>query len=115
MSSTEASVSTRGTTGAARVNGATPAVLMSHPTGNQYIRNALRSMVERGLLAEFWTTVAWDPSSRWNKLLPTGVQRQISRRSFPEAPKERQNSFSPAQFRPFLTWLPVFHHFTQGR
>jgi starch synthase len=62
------------------------AVLLSHPTGNQNVRNALRSLVEHEMLAEFWTTVAWDSKSRWNRLLPTGIKAQLDRRSFPEAP-----------------------------
>jgi glycosyltransferase involved in cell wall biosynthesis len=66
-----------------------PAVLMSHPTGNQNVRNALRSLVEHHMLAEFWTTVAWNPESRWNLLLPSRLQSQLGRRAFAEAPRER--------------------------
>lgn len=63
-----------------------PVVLMSHPTGNENVRNALRSLVERDMLAEFWTTIAWNADSRWNRLLPAGVRAQLARRAFPEAP-----------------------------
>jgi glycosyltransferase involved in cell wall biosynthesis len=66
-----------------------PAVLMSHPTGNQYVRNALRSLVEHHMLAEFWTTVVWDTESKWNRLLPSRLRRQLARRAFAEAPGER--------------------------
>jgi len=66
-----------------------PAVLISHPTGNQNVRNALRSLVEHHMLAEFWTTVAWNPDSKWNRLLPSGLQGQLGRRAFAEAPRER--------------------------
>jgi len=66
-----------------------PAVLISHPTGNQNVRSALRSLVEHDMLAEFWTTVAWNPVSRWNRLLPSRLQSQLGRRAFPEAPRER--------------------------
>ena len=66
-----------------------PAVLLSHPAGNQNVRNALRSFVEHGMLAEFWTTVTWDTESAWNRLLPDGVQAQLARRSFPEAPTSK--------------------------
>jgi glycosyltransferase involved in cell wall biosynthesis len=61
---------------------------MSHPTGNQNVRNALRSLVEHDMLAEFWTTIAWNPQSRWNKLLPSRLRDQLARRSFAEAPRE---------------------------
>jgi glycosyltransferase involved in cell wall biosynthesis len=66
-----------------------PAVLISHPTGNQNVRNALRSLVEHNMLAEFWTTIAWNPHSRWNRLLPSKLQCQLDRRAFTEAPGER--------------------------
>ena len=66
-----------------------PNVLMSHPTGNQNVRNALRSLVEHGMLAEFWTAIAWNRESRWNRLAPSGVQVQLARRAFGEAPIDR--------------------------
>jgi glycosyltransferase involved in cell wall biosynthesis len=65
-----------------------PAVLMSHPTGNQNVRNALRSLVEHKMLAEFWTTVAWNPQSKWNRLLPPSLREQLARRAFADTPKE---------------------------
>jgi glycosyltransferase involved in cell wall biosynthesis len=64
-------------------------VLLSHPTGNQNVRNALRSLAEHEMLAEFWTTLAWNPESGWNALLPSSLRRQLERREYPEAPKER--------------------------
>lgn len=63
-------------------------VLMSHPTGNQNVRNALRSLAENQMLAEFWTTVAWDAQSRWNRLLPAGMRALLGRRTYAEAPGE---------------------------
>lgn len=66
-----------------------PAVLMSHPTGNQNVRNALRSLVEHDMLAEFWTTIAWNPQSRWNRLAPSKMQVQLARRAFAGVPRER--------------------------
>ena len=67
---------------------AAPSVLLSHPTGNQNVRNALRSLAENEMLAEFWTTIAWDQDSRWNRLLPHSLQTQLARRAFTEAPRE---------------------------
>jgi glycosyltransferase involved in cell wall biosynthesis len=66
-----------------------PAILMSHPTGNQYVRNALRCLVEQEMLAEFWTAIAWNPESQWNRLLPSNLRRQLARRAFLDAPKEK--------------------------
>jgi hypothetical protein len=66
-----------------------PTVLISHPTGNQNVRNAIRALVEHDMLAEFWTAVAWNAESRWNRLLPPGLRTQLARRAFPEAPMEQ--------------------------
>jgi glycosyltransferase involved in cell wall biosynthesis len=66
-----------------------PGILISHPTGNQNVRNALKSLAERGMLAEFWTTVAWDAQSQWNRLLPTGMRTLLERRAYAEAPAEQ--------------------------
>jgi len=66
-----------------------PAIMISHPTGNQNVRNAVASLAERGMLAEFWTTVAWDPRSPWNRLLPSRVRTLLGRRAYAEAPGER--------------------------
>ena len=59
-----------------------PSVLISHPTGNQNVRNALRSLVENEMLAEFWTTIAWSPDARWNQVLPSGLRMQLSQARF---------------------------------
>jgi len=66
-----------------------PSVVISHPTGNQNVRNVLRSLAEREMLAEFWTTVAWNPQSRWNQMLPSGIRMLLERRTYAEAPRER--------------------------
>jgi glycosyltransferase involved in cell wall biosynthesis len=41
------------------------------------------------MLAEFWTTVAWNPQSRWNRLLSPGLRAQLTRRAYEAAPAER--------------------------
>lgn len=69
-----------------------PSVLISHPTGNQNLRNALRSLVENGMLAEFWTAVAWDSDSQWNKMLPSKLRSQLGRRAYDDVPKDRIKS-----------------------
>jgi starch synthase len=66
-----------------------PAVLLSHPTGNQNLRNALESLNEHGMLKEFWTTVAWDRKSPWNRVLPMGLRAQLARRAYDGPPKDR--------------------------
>ncbi len=69
-----------------------PAVLISRTTVNQNTRNALRSLVDHEMLAEFWTTVAWNPDSGWNRLLPRSVQTRLARRNVLEAPARRVRS-----------------------
>jgi glycosyltransferase involved in cell wall biosynthesis len=69
-----------------------PRVLISHPTGNQNVRNAVASLAEREMLAEFWTTVAWDAESGWNRLLPAGLRSLLERRAYREAQRERVRS-----------------------
>jgi glycosyltransferase involved in cell wall biosynthesis len=61
-------------------------VLLSHPTGNANVRNALLALYERNMLEAFYTTVAWNEGSLWNKLLPEGLSRELKRRSYPAIP-----------------------------
>ena len=61
-------------------------VLLSHPTGNANTRQALLALYERNMLAAFYTAVAWDSCSVWNKLLPPSVSRELNRRAFHEVP-----------------------------
>jgi len=68
-------------TGAGKLN-----VLLSHPTGNQNVRNALQSFAEHDMLAEFWTAIAWNPASRWSGVVPARLRSQLEKRAFPEAP-----------------------------
>jgi glycosyltransferase involved in cell wall biosynthesis len=72
-----------------RENEDKPSVLLSHATGNQNVRNALRSLSEHGMLAEFWTSIAWDIGSRWKSVLPASVRSQFCRRAYPEAPASK--------------------------
>lgn len=66
-----------------------PAVLIAHATGNQNVRNAIRSLVEHRMLVEFWTSIAWDPQSHWNSLLPSSLRKSLARRVFTDVPKTR--------------------------
>ena len=77
---------------AAQANGDKPRVLFSRTTPNENSRHALRSLVEHGMLAEFWATFVWNPKSIWNALLPDRLRRQLSRRAIPESPPEMLRS-----------------------
>jgi starch synthase len=57
-------------------------ILLSHPTGNENVRQAALAFREAGLLREFWTCVSWNPDASVNRLLPHALRQQLSRRSF---------------------------------
>lgn len=70
-----------------------PSVLLSRTTVNQNTRNALRSLVEHEMLAEFWTTFTSNPDSLWNSFLPNGLRKQLARRKVTEAPAHLVRGF----------------------
>lgn len=60
-------------------------ILLSHPIGNEFVREALTAFDSAGILSEFWTTISWDPKSAINRALPKPLRDLFSRRSFPES------------------------------
>lgn len=59
-------------------------ILLTHPTGNQNVRQAALALEEAGLLEEFWTSIAWKQSNAMEAILPASLVRELRRRSFPE-------------------------------
>jgi glycosyltransferase involved in cell wall biosynthesis len=59
-------------------------ILLSHPFGNQNVRQALRAFNEANLLQRFSTSVYWDSTWLLNRLLPEAVKAELGRRSYPE-------------------------------
>ncbi|MFT3831383.1 MAG: glycosyltransferase family 4 protein [Opitutaceae bacterium] len=59
-------------------------ILLSHPTGNANVRHAALGLARAGLLAEFRTCLAVDPSATWLRLLPSALAGQLRRRAVPE-------------------------------
>jgi alpha-maltose-1-phosphate synthase len=57
-------------------------LILSHPSGNEFVREATRALNDDGLLAEFWTSVCWDPEHPVNRFLPSEITRELSRRAF---------------------------------
>lgn len=59
-------------------------IAMAHTVGNANVREAALALAERGMLAEFWTCLAWD--RRWlaDRLLPAGIIRECRRRGLPD-------------------------------
>ncbi len=62
-------------------------ILLSHPTGNAYVRNAAAALYRAGLLKEFWTCFSWDNGSAMNIFMPEAFRRHLSRRTFPDVPR----------------------------
>jgi glycosyltransferase involved in cell wall biosynthesis len=57
--------------------------LLSHPTGNQNMRNTALALQEVGRLAEVWTCLAFDPGSLTARMLPGALKAEAARRAFP--------------------------------
>jgi glycosyltransferase involved in cell wall biosynthesis len=57
-------------------------ILLSHPTGNENVRQAALAFREAGLLREFWTCISWNSNATVSGLLPHSLRQQLSRRSF---------------------------------
>ena len=64
-------------------------ILLSHATGNEFVRAALDAFDRAGMLGEFWTTLSWDPDSPINRILPSRFRDILRRRSFPDAIRSR--------------------------
>jgi starch synthase len=64
-------------------------ILLSHPTGNANVREAVRALNEAGLLSEFWTSVYWNQQHLVNRLLPRSVSRELGRRAFPHVGRDQ--------------------------
>jgi len=64
-------------------------ILLSHPTGNTFVRNTLLAFEERGLLSEFWTGVNWKKGTAVDGILPKRLKRTLERRSFDECGEDK--------------------------
>ena len=59
-------------------------IILSHPTGNENVRQAALAFAEANLLEEFLTTINWNPGSAFDRILPPRLRQCFRRRSFPE-------------------------------
>jgi len=67
-------------------------ILLSHPTGNEFVRATLDAFDRAGMLGEFWTTLSWDSDSAINPILPSRFRRVLQRRSFSETIRSRTHT-----------------------
>ena len=58
-------------------------MILSHPTGNPNVREAIAALTDAGLLSEFWTSIYWRQDAALNRLLPHSLCRELNRRTFP--------------------------------
>jgi glycosyltransferase involved in cell wall biosynthesis len=80
-------------------------VVLSHPTGNQFVRALIHALHNSGMLVEFNTTVAANPSSEWLKLLPGNLKQELLRRNYP-IPIQKINPFPFLELaRMLMPWL----------
>jgi starch synthase len=60
-------------------------ILLSHPTGNENVRQAALALREADLLGEFWTCINWNPDAAINQFLPKSLRDHLARRSFAQS------------------------------
>ena len=64
-------------------------ILLSHSTGNEFVRAALAAFDRAGMLGEFWTTLSWNSNSAINRVLSPRFRAVLQRRSFPDSIRSR--------------------------
>jgi len=67
-------------------------IILSHPTGNENVRQVALAFAEANLLEEFFVTLNWNPGSAFDRLLPPRLRQSFRRRSFPELVRHRTRS-----------------------
>jgi glycosyltransferase involved in cell wall biosynthesis len=67
-------------------------ILVSHATGNEFVRAALDAFDRAEMLGEFWTTLSWNISSPLNRILPSRLRALLQRRAFSESIRSRTHT-----------------------
>jgi len=67
-------------------------IILSHPTGNENVRQAAFALAEANLLEQFFVTINWNPGSAFDRILPASLRESFRRRSFPEMVRRRIRS-----------------------
>lgn len=67
-------------------------ILLSHPIGNEFVREALVAFDQASMLEEFWTAISWNSKSAVNRALPKSVRQLFGRRAFPESIRSRTHT-----------------------
>ena len=67
-------------------------IILSHPTGNENVRQAAVAFAKANLLEQLFTTINWNPASAFDRILPSGIRESFRRRSFPQMVRCRTRS-----------------------
>ena len=67
-------------------------IILSHPTGNENVRQAALAFAEANLLEQFFITINWNAGSALDRILPSRLRESFRRRSFPEMVRYRTRS-----------------------
>jgi glycosyltransferase involved in cell wall biosynthesis len=73
-------------------------ILLSHPTGNAFVRSAAQGFLEAGILGKFYTTVATFPGSTLNGLSKLKPLAELGRRGYEPSLKPFTRSFPLLEF-----------------
>jgi len=63
-------------------------ILLSHPTGNTFVRALVTALEQTGELESFYTTVVVEESAWYLRLLPQSIKKELLRRTY-NLPKEK--------------------------
>lgn len=78
-------------------------ILLSHPTGNEFVRQALTAFEEAGMLREFWTTLSWNPDAFIRHFMPQSALEAMNRRSYPASVRSRTRAVPLREIARLLT------------
>ena len=67
-------------------------IILSHPTGNENVRQVALAFAEANLLEEFFVTLNWNPGLAFDRILPPRLCQSFRRRSFPELVRHHTRS-----------------------
>ncbi|MDB6041042.1 MAG: glycosyl transferase group 1 [Verrucomicrobiales bacterium] len=81
-------------------------ILLSHPTGNTFVRALLKSFEESRCDYSFFTTVAFEARSRWLALMPQSISEELRRRSYEINQSRIQTDWVREFGRLFFSRLP---------
>jgi len=90
-------------------------IILSHPTGNENVRQAALGFAEADLLEQFFTTINWTPGSIFDRFLPASVRETFRRRLFPETARTTSRPVREAARLLFgAIHLPLFSKHERG-